>query len=150
VSVVHYFAYGSNMRRSQIQERCPGANLVGPARLRGHALDFTRWSDRWGGGVADVIAAADGETWGGLYVVTQRDLDELDKLEGHPRHYQRQRLLVEPAAGEPVDAWVYVVVAKAPRVLPTRAYWQAIVEGALDCGLPGDYVAKLRALEHAE
>ena len=150
MSVVHYFAYGSNMRSSQIQERCPGARLVGPARLLGHALDFTRWSDRWGGGVADVIAAADRETWGGLYVVTQRDLDELDKLEGHPMHYERRTLPVEPITGAPVEAWVYVVVAKVPRVLPTRAYWQAIVEGALDCGLPDDYIATLRALAHAD
>jgi len=144
-----YFAYGSNMLRRQILERCPNARFLGPACLRDHALAFTRRSERWGGGVADVIASAGSETWGGLYAITAADIAKLDQLEGHPHSYERRRVVVEHI-GAPVAAWAYVVVAKQPAVLPTREYWQAIVAGAVDCDLPEPYIAALRALAHGE
>jgi len=145
----HYFAYGSNMLRRQMQARCPGSRFVGPARLRGHRLAFTRRSLKWQGGVADIIPATDAETWGGLFEVSSDHVAALDVAEGHPLAYERRMVVVETLSGAPVDAWVYVVVDKVSSVVPTLEYWQAMVDGAVDCELPGEYLAMLRALRHS-
>lgn len=137
------------MLRKQMQARCPGSRFVGPACLRGHRLDFTRLSPRWGGGVADVMAAVECETWGGLFEVTMTDLDALDIVEGHPLAYERRIVVVETVAGEQIDAWAYVVVDKVSTVLPSREYWEVIVGGAVECGLPCEYLSMLRALSYS-
>jgi gamma-glutamylcyclotransferase (GGCT)/AIG2-like uncharacterized protein YtfP len=117
--------------------------------LRGHQLAFTRRSAKWQGGVADVVAATDAETWGGLFEVTAEDLTALDVAEGHPKAYERRIVVVETLTCNLIDAWVYVVVDKVASVLPTLEYWQAMVEGAVDCGLPTDYLVMLRSLRHS-
>lgn len=37
-----------------------------------------------------------------------RVLEELDRIEGHPLFYRRQRVTAHFRSGEPVDAWMYV------------------------------------------
>src|SRR5258705_1324476 len=37
-----HFAYGSNMSRTLMRQRCPGATELGPARLEGHRFIITR------------------------------------------------------------------------------------------------------------
>lgn len=90
------FAYGSNLDRKQMRERCPGA-VRGPlAYLPGHALVFGGHSYRWGGAVANVVRKAGVHVPGLIYEISRNDLDALDKFEGHPFAYTRvERVVVD-------------------------------------------------------
>ena len=79
-----YFAYGSNLSRSQMATRCPGSSPLGAAVLQKYRLDFTTESGMWGGGVADVVEDDGNSVWGLLYSVTDDDLDRLDYYEATP------------------------------------------------------------------
>jgi hypothetical protein len=73
------------MARGQVGERCPSAEVVGPARLPGRRLAFTRYSQNWRCGVSDAVADAAATVWGVLYIIDADDLPRLDKKGGLPR-----------------------------------------------------------------
>jgi len=115
-----YFAYGSNLDREQMEARCPGARVVGPARLPGHRLEFAGHSARWGGGVATVVPAEDAAVNGVLYQLLPRHLEALDRQEGHPFLYERVVRSVVDAAGHARRAHVYVMVEPEPAPVGLR------------------------------
>lgn len=143
-----YFAYGSNMNAEQMARRCPSARLVAPARLEGFRLAFTRYSERWGAGVADVVPDLGFEVWGLLYELGEDDLVALDRCEGHPTHYVRGELGVA-VAGEPVQAQVYTVREKDDFHPPAAQYLAMMIAAAEQHRFPPDYLALLRAVRVA-
>jgi len=90
------FAYGSNLSRKQMRERCPSA-VRGPlAYLPGHALVFGGHSYRWGGAVANVVRKAGAAVPGLIYQISRDDVGVLDRYEGHPFAYTRvERIVVD-------------------------------------------------------
>jgi hypothetical protein len=52
-----YFVYGSNLDAEQMKRRCPDSKVLVSGCLRGYRLDFTKYSTKWVGGVADVVVA---------------------------------------------------------------------------------------------
>ena len=147
LGVSRYFAYGSNLSPTQLTKRCPGVRLRGIGKVSGYRLAFTRRSTGWGGGVADLLPG-EGDVWGALYSVTATDLESLDAYEGVPDAYHRGVLQVARPGADVVDAWAYFVTRKVPDLLPSYAYWSVIVEGAVEVGLPADYISLLRAMPH--
>ena len=71
-----YFAYGSNMSDSQMNDRCPDNKKMGVAILPGY-----RWiiSTR---GLANVVKAQESEVEGILWEISPTDENNLDKFEG--------------------------------------------------------------------
>ena len=61
------FAYGSNLDPWQFRRRCPGAQVVGRARLPDHRLAFTRYSRNRRGGVADIVPEPHATVLGVVY-----------------------------------------------------------------------------------
>ncbi|GAA5785795.1 gamma-glutamylcyclotransferase family protein [Chitiniphilus shinanonensis] len=55
---------------------------------------------------------------GELYAVDAVTLDNLDRLEGHPDDYQRQRIPVRDAEGGMVEAWAYLHSHPEGELLP--------------------------------
>ena len=49
---MYYFAYGSNLSKEQMHDRCPDSEYVCVGRLAQHKLEFSKYSGRWSGGVA--------------------------------------------------------------------------------------------------
>jgi hypothetical protein len=145
--VPFYFAYGSNMSAAVFRERAAGES-AGPAVLRGRRLAFTLPSRRWGDRAADLAAAEGAAVWGRLWRVDEAQFRSLDRYEAA---YRRQEVTVErgAAAGpDIVPAITYVVRAhrRAPdEAAPAPAYLARMLEGAAECGLPGYYLARLRA-----
>lgn len=149
-----YFAFGSNLNPSQMADRCPGNTVVGLAALRDHRLAFPLTSATWGGGVAGVQVAHGSTVWGVVYDLTDENVAALDRYEGFrapgDQHnlYERERVWVDltrPDDGSiprRVRAEYYVprVTNPAP---PSRAYLDAILEGARHHRLPDEYVAQL-------
>lgn len=149
---VLYFAYGSNLRSAQMQRLCPGHEFLGPARLADHRLAFTLPDDEWQGGVADVLPSAGDEVWGALYRLEAHHLTALDAYEvftpdgsGEANDYVRRVVTVtREGAPREVEAWCYFVRTPHGPVAPSERYRAALVEGARERGLPGDYINEMR------
>jgi gamma-glutamylcyclotransferase len=143
-----YFAYGSNMDGEHMRGHCPACRCLGPARLDGHRLAFSRRSVVSGTGVADVVPAAGEAVWGIAYELADGDLDALDRKEGNGWAYTRERMPIALAAdGAMQSAIVYTVLAKEPgAVAPSREYLERLTTAARRQGLPEDYIATLRAI----
>ena len=141
-----YFAYGSNMDPVQMASRCPHATPLGPARLGGWRLTFTRDSPGWGGGVGHIELAPGDEVWGVLWDATETDIASLDEYEGVAAGgYVRDRVSVARVDGPMVEALVYIAVPRGYKA-PSRRYVDGLVRGAEAHGLPASYVDRLRAL----
>ena len=82
-----YFAYGSNMNRERMEQRCSGAVDLGHAVLPNYRLAERLY--------ADIDTAAGREVHGVLYLLTPVHLAMLDRFEGYPYIYRRSWLEVE-------------------------------------------------------
>ncbi|HJN38666.1 MAG TPA: gamma-glutamylcyclotransferase family protein [Chloroflexota bacterium] len=145
-----YFAYGSNLSRSQMAIRCPGSSCLDAAVLHGYRLDFTTDSGTWGGGVADVVEDGGNSVWGLLYSVTDDDLNRLDYYEGFPTKYDRIRATVEQDQGSVEDVWVYVVVDKRDFIQPSLRYLDIITSATEEFEFPAKYRQYLDSIETTE
>jgi gamma-glutamylcyclotransferase (GGCT)/AIG2-like uncharacterized protein YtfP len=140
------FAYGSNLAAREMAGWCPAARYAGPALLEGFRVVLTRRSLRWGGGVADIVAADGERVWGAVYEVPEGDLDELDRKEGEGFAYRRRAVPVV-LAGERREAQAYEVVEKRVVVPPaTPEYAALVLEGARERNLPAAWIATLERL----
>jgi len=140
-----YFAYASNMDPETFQRRCPGAKALGRARLPGHRLAFTRYSRQRRGGSADVVIDAASEVWGVLYEVDDACLASMDKVEGVPAAYRRERATVIVDEGKPRQAITYVA-NKTGEFRPDKSYLKVILRGARAYGLPAEYIEMLEQI----
>jgi gamma-glutamylcyclotransferase (GGCT)/AIG2-like uncharacterized protein YtfP len=140
-----YFAYASNMDPKRFRRLCPRGVFVGPARLPGHRLAFSRYSSQRRGGSADVVLDAESEVWGVLYEVSNADLDALDRSESVPAAYRREEVVVEDGEGREREAVTYVA-NRTGDFLPHRDYLKLIVQGAEARGLPPHYIGALRQI----
>ncbi len=147
-----YFAYGSNLRASQMLRLCPGHEFLAVARLDNHRLAFTLPDTEWQGGVADVIASEGDSVWGALYRLCEADLPPLDAYEGYDpegpaeaNEYVRRLVTVTIEREQrEAEAWCYFVRAPQGHVAPSERYREALIEGATERGLPEDYISAMR------
>jgi gamma-glutamylcyclotransferase (GGCT)/AIG2-like uncharacterized protein YtfP len=141
-----YFAYASNMEPRRFRRLCPDSTVVGPARLPGRRLAFSRYSRQRRGGSADIVPDAEAEVWGVLYEVGDADLDTLDRSEDVPAAYRREAVVVEDAEGRERQAVTYAA-NRTGDFLPHRDYLRVIVQGAEARGLPKGWVRHLEAMK---
>ena len=140
---MRYFAYGSNMAAAQMDAWCEGHVCLGPALLRGRALEFRRRSARWGAGAADIVPREGGVVWGVLYVLPEEALAALDEKELAGIGYRRIEVEVE-REGCAGTAFAYEVIEREPEELaPRPEYVQLMQSGGHERGLPADYLAAL-------
>jgi|TARA_R100000458_G_C8252735_1_gene229359 hypothetical protein len=76
-----YLAYGSNLNKEQMSQRCPAAKPVGKIYLPDYKLVFR--------GVADIEKSKDDYVPIGVWRVTGDCIRALDRYEGVPSLYQR-------------------------------------------------------------
>ncbi len=120
-----YLAYGSNLWHAQMQARCPGATLAATLLLPGWRLVLQQYAgvEREAGALCPVA----------LWRVTPAHLEALDRFEGHPIAYRRDRLaLPAPVDGE-TEAWIYHDVSGRPGPPPDE-YRLRLAKGYSDCG----------------
>lgn len=113
--------------------------------MPGYRLAFTRYSRQRRGGSADVVADVLSEVWGVLYEVDEACLSSMDKVEGVPHAYRRERLTVFGDNGEAFEAITYVA-NKTGEFRPSKAYLEVILRGARAHGLPVEYVRMLEQI----
>ena len=144
--VIYYFGYGSNLSSVMMRDWCPDYQLIGTGQLIGWELIFTRFSERWGAGVADIIQQENSIVWGGLYQISEADLVSLDIKESNGQHYQRIScdVIVDDVS---YKAFSYVVIDKSNQPIPTsKAYKNTMLTGARELNLPEAYIEKITNL----
>ena len=124
-----YFGYGMNTNLIEMAYRCPRAQSLGHARLLDSAFRFATH--------ADVVVAEDSYVDGVLWSITDECLRKLDALEGFPHYYNRIEMAVEHE-GEIKDAIVYFMNPGQPDALPSQGYFDLLMEGYAQHGVPID------------
>jgi hypothetical protein len=133
-----YFAYGSNMDRAGMAERCPASTPLGLARLPRHRFFIARE------GFASVARDPRRTVWGVLWDLALADMPALDRYECvASRLYVK---LAQPVLSErgPRRALVYVARTAAPG-LPRPGHVETILAAGEAAGLPAAYLKELAA-----
>src|SRR4051794_15492621 len=105
-----YFAYGSNLNRDDMRQRCPAARSGTRARLHGWRLTFR--------GVANIESDPGATVDGALWWLSDDDICSLDTYEGAPSLYVQRLLGVEIEDGRKLEAMTYVMTRASYVGLP--------------------------------
>lgn len=130
-----YFAFGSNLHKPQMEERCPGCSVLQPGVLKDYRLAFCGQSPNWGGGVATILPEQGAEVQGLLYALSEADLQRLDAYEGYPGVYEHLPVGVTARDGTRQDALTYRkrnVDLRPPSVQYFYQMWRAYRALGLD------------------
>ena len=145
-----YFAYGSNMDFGQMRKRCPSAITITTAKLPDHRLAFTRFAERRGGGVADIVPCQGDAVEGVIYEISEQDTARLDNYEGvAENYYKRLQVMATLPAGEVIEVFAYKA-SEQGLFQPSEAYMRHLITGAKYHGLSAEYIAMLEAIETAD
>jgi gamma-glutamylcyclotransferase (GGCT)/AIG2-like uncharacterized protein YtfP len=121
---VLYFAYGSNLDQDQMEDRCPGAELVYAASMDGYRIAFTGHSMGRRGAVATIVKHKGGKVDGLVYSLTADDVRALDRCEGAPHVYRRLEIEMDDDDGtHPCIVYVHHETKERP---PGRDYYRQI------------------------
>ena len=129
---MYYFAYGLNLCKQQMRERCPDSQPKFIATLPNYKLVFTGWSRNWRGGVASIKSFRGERVRGAIYEVTEACLKRLDKYEGG---YARFNVTVFDEDNEPHQAITYIKSGQLEETLPSKEYAAIIWQGYQDWGI---------------
>jgi gamma-glutamylcyclotransferase len=135
-----YFAYGSNMNHAEMQKRCPRSNFLGRAYLESYKFVFDGYSKYRKCPVANIVQSHQDNVWGGLYKITEEDLEALNVKEGFPKTYQR-RVVEVVTDNTNCEAITYLRNGQ-PLGSPNDTYRGIVIRGASDCELPTEYIDK--------
>lgn len=130
-----YFAYASNLSKEYMLSRCPDAVPIKKASLKGYGLTFNE--------LADIIEDKSEEVLGALYVISQEELEILDRLEGYPDLYDRISVEVFDGKGNTYDAFAYIMTEKK-KESPPEHYYKLLIDGYRDWNLSMDKLEKAK------
>ena len=134
-----YFAYGSNLNLGQMAVRCPQAQLIERTVLEGYELAFRC-------GVLTVLPKEDGRVDGLLWKVNAWDERALDRYEGYPHLYTKERLSVQTSNGlQTIVAYVMTAPYCEKAQPPTSTYLQTVLTGYRLAGFDPDAVLQAAA-----
>jgi hypothetical protein len=151
VDRVWYFAYGSNMQTATFRGR-RGIEFVHavPGRAAGWRLAVDKPPLLpMGESFATIVPDAEAEVLGVLYEVSRSALGAIDLSEGVLiGNYKRRVISVVPLAdgGTTLEAFTLVSERRDPSLSPSTRYMALLIDGALEHGLPAEYVEFLRAI----
>ncbi len=132
---MYYFAYGSNLSKKQMLERCPGSQPRFTTTLPNYRLVFVGWSRQWRGGVASIRASRGDKVPGAVYEISEADLRHLDKYEGYPNDYNRLKVTVFDEDGTALEAVTYIKSRPSEETEPSREYLARLEQGYRDWGI---------------
>ena len=129
---MQYFAYGSNLSRQQMKERCPDSRPLFVATLPNYKMVMSGWSRKWMGGVATILHSRGDKVRGAVYEVSDACLRQLDK---HEAGYARLNVTVFDEDNEPHQVVTYIKSGQIEPSQPSRSYGEALRRGYRDWGL---------------
>ncbi len=129
---MYYFAYGTNLIKKQMAERCPESKPKFSAVLPNYKLIFTGWSRQLKGGTASVKPFKGEKVKGAVYEISESDLRKLDKFQDYPVTYNRLNVTVWTEDGDPAPAVTYIKNEQSPETQPSLELLVAIRQGYRD------------------
>ena len=69
---------------------------------------------------------------GAIYEVSEQCIQRLDKFEGHPTDYARQKVTVFDEDSEPIEAITYIKAGQFEETQPSKEYLAVIQQGYRD------------------
>ncbi len=126
---MYYFAYGSNLNKKQMTERCPDSKPAFTAVLPNYKLVFVGWSRQWRGGVASIKLFQGDRVRGAIYEVSESCLRRLD---GYENGYHRFNVTVFTGDDEAVEAVTYIKAGQLEETKPSKEYLAVIQQGLRD------------------
>ena len=135
-----YIAYGSNLDVAQMSRRCPDAVRVGKAILRNYELTFR--SNYRGHGVANIEPCKGASVPVGIWAISGKDREALDRYEGAPYLYRGVNLQFD-FHGQRLTGLCYIMNDGFEIAPPASWYFGTIAQGYEDFGFD------LRTLEDA-
>lgn len=129
-----YFAYGSNLNRSQMEMRCPNARPLGSLLLNNWRLVFR--------GVADIEPHEGSILPIGLWSITDKCETALDLYEGYPRLYGKRYFTIKG------KRYMTYLMNHEGIGVPSRPYAETIREGYNDFRLPLGFLDE--AIAHSQ
>ncbi len=134
-----YFAYGSNLKKEQMNERDVVIYKTYKGFIKNYKLEFNKKSID--GSSKANITKSDGEiVWGICYVL---DADGFENLSKHEKGYEELEVIVYDENQEILFTAKTFISNKICDKLPTKEYLNIIIDGAKQHELPEDYVHKL-------
>jgi gamma-glutamylcyclotransferase len=129
---MYYFAYGTNLNKKHMIERCPDSKLKFSAVLPNYKLIFTGWSRQWEGGIASIKPFRGEKVRGAVYEISESDLRKLDRFEDYPVTYNRMNVIVWTYEGDPVETLTYIKNKQSQETKPSLKLLTVIRQGYRD------------------
>ena len=129
---MEYFAYGSNLNKQQMKQRCPDAKPKFQAVLPNYRLIFTGWSREWKGGTASIKPVRGEKVTGGVYEISEKDFRRLDRFEDYPATYDHINVLVINDNSTASTAITYIKRHQSDETKPSLEYLAVIRQGYKD------------------
>ena len=133
-----YFAFGSNLHKKQMKNRCKDSVYIGCYTLKNYKLAFRTGNYSLGKmkyGVADVEKKKHNKVLGAIYKISKRDEKKLDVYEDFPYLYKKKYFKL---LGRKV--MFYYMPKKTRHVNPSQRYLNIIVRGYKDCGYKNSFI----------
>ena len=138
-----YIAYGSNMVQEQMAVRCPEAKLIGIGYITGARLEFYLHATvEETGDQRNRVPVA-------VWEINKRDEQMLDRYEGYPSYYIKDRWWVHMDDGSKLEGMIYLMnmIRKSP---PHTQYYEGIANAYRRLGLSSQIKTVLKpALERS-
>ena len=130
-----YIAYGSNLCKQRMRERCSSAKLIGKSELEGFRLCYKRSCF---GFYLSIEESPMHSVPVGLWAITSEDEAKLDQFEGYPNYYGKHHTTINAVYNDGSTGirtgFYYSLPDTAPFGLPTERYEDICFEGYDDFG----------------
>lgn len=137
-----YVAYGSNLNKAQMKQRCPNATVMACGTACDTELIFNR--------VATLHEKEHSHTPVALWNMSDDDEKTMDKFEGFPHKYHKEQVTVRLDSGKKVIGVAYIMNDDKHQAVPTDEYFNRILRGYKDFGFDQKYVEEAydKAMEY--
>ena len=139
------------MASHRLLQRLPGARHLEVGILTGHQLSF-RKNDSGLSGKCDIESTDDhsDEVIGVVYEISIDDKQTLDQIEGLGTGYNEKIVQVTTLSGIILPSVTYFAIDIGHNLMPYDWYKQHVLRGAIEHGLPADYIRKIESFESQE
>ncbi len=139
--VKYYLAYGSNLNVEQMKVRCPEAKIIGTTTIAGYRLLFKGSKT---GAYLTIEKMAGREVPVAVWAVNEADERSLDRYEGYPTFYYKQKFrvaakLTDGTSAE-LGAFAYIMHEDRKLGVPSAWYVRGCLEGYSEFGFDSKYI----------
>ncbi len=138
-----YFAYGSNLNKKRLRGRVGNWEDSKKGILENYELSFDSR------GYADAIEKPEGRVFGVVYLLTDKQLEMLDKYEGvHSGVYSRETVKIN-VNGEKLSAITYIRARKTAFSKPPVWYLELIISGLMEHNFDNTIIEEVKKASRA-